>query len=542
MQLQTFLSEENKKWLLIIKFCLIAGFAIRLYHFFYNRSLWMDEVYLSSSLLKANYFDLATKPLDYQQKAPIGFLWLVRFMVETFGNTELSLRIIPLMSGIVSMFLFVPVSRYFLSKSGSVLATAILCLSPALIYHSVEIKQYSTELLATILSMYLFVKYNQTNDVKNKFIWGLLGALILWFSYSAIFILAGIGIGLTGFYLATKNLKQLSVSIIPFALWLLSFAVNYFLFTHKHAESEWIAYWFRSYHNFMPFPPASFTDIKWFFISIYRMMDYPLGLLWNLSHITSALGILIKLPFIPIALLLTGIYVFVKGSKINALVIFLPLLLTFIASGLELYPLTERFWVFISPIFILIIANGFSHITTKFRFGKLTFLFFLLVITPALLQSAVSMIKPEQFYVHKKSFQREALLFINRNYRAEDAVYVYWNDLPGYKLYKLISPLAYTAIEGKDQRKFAQNYIDYYERLNEDFAKFSAAKRVWLIYNTRFLTDIGDRIDEPIWYYKNRQSPTNHLLKEFMKKGRPVKKFVSADVTVYLFELNKSID
>lgn len=519
---------------------MVAGILIRFYHFFYNRSLWMDEVYLSSSLLKTNYLDLAMKPLYYQQKAPLGFLWLVRFMVETFGNMELCLRIIPLVSGIASMFLFVPVSRYFLSQPGAVLATGILCLSPALIYHSVEIKQYSTELLATILSLYLFIKYSRTKDVKNMFIWSISGALILWFSYSAIFILAGIAIGLSSFYLATKNIKQFSISTIPFTIWLISFAVNYLLFTHKHAESEWIAYWFRSYHNFMPFPPSSFADIKWFFINIYRMMDYPLGLLWNFNSISSVFGILVKLPFIPITLLLAGAYAFIRGSKTNALVIFVPVLLTFIASGLELYPLTERFWVFISPVFMLMIANGFSHIATKFRFGKLTVPFFLLVMTPAIIQSAASMIRPEQFYVHKKSFQREALLFVNRNYRADDAVYVYWNNLPGYKLYKLMYPLKYTAIEGQDQRKSAQNYVDYYRRLKRDFSKFSTGKRVWLIYNTRFLTDIGDRIDEPFWYYKDRKTPTDHLLEEFRKMGRPIRKFVSADVSVYLFELNKT--
>lgn len=539
MLLHTYSSEEKKKWVFILKICLIAGLLIRFYHFFYDRSLWMDEVYLSSSLLKKDYFDLAMKPLFYQQKAPIGFLWLVRFMVEAFGNTELCLRIIPLISGIVSIFLFIPVSRYFLPIPGAVLAMGILCLSPALIYHSVEIKQYSTELLATVLSLYLFIKYIQANDLKKMLIWGILGALILWFSYSAIFILAGIAIGLSTFYLLTKNIKQFSISILPFSLWLISFALNYLMFTHKHAESQWIAYWFRSYHNFMPFPPTSFADIKWFFLNIYRMMDYPLGLLWNFHNIPSLFGILVKMPFIPIALLLTGAFAFVKGNKINALVIFVPVLLTLIASGLELYPLTERFWVFISPVFILMIAKGFSHIATKFRFGKLTVLFFLLVMTPAILQSAASMMKPEQFYVHKKSFQREALQFVNRNYIADDAVYVYWNNLPGYKVYKLMYPLKYTAIEGEDQRKSAQNYADYYQRLDKDFSKFSAGKRVWLIYNTRFLTDIGDRIDEPSWYYKDRQNPTDHLLKEFMKKGRPIRKFVSADVTVYLFELNK---
>lgn len=533
---KSYTSQNTLQNVFIIIF-LTLGVGIRLFHFFYNRSLWMDEVYLSTSIVKMNLGDLIRKPLYYQQKAPIGFLISVKLITNTFGNKEIFLRLIPLVSGILSMFLFVPISKYFFKGLTSVLAICILCLSPAIIYHSVEIKQYSTELLGTVLSLFLYIKFKNKDDIKNLFIWGLCGAIILWFSYSSIFILAGIGIGLTIGHTYTSTWKALLARLIPFSIWIISFIVNYLLFTHKHAESEWIVYWFRAYNNFMPFPPKSFADLKWFALNIYRMMDYPLGLLWNFNNIKSnqLLSVILKEPFLPIILLGLGTYLSIKKRRNYSAIFIVSVFLTFLASGLELYPLTERFWVFLSPIFIIFIAEGFSFALSKLKQRNLKYLLFLILIAGPLIQSISTIIYPETFYLHKKSFERETLSYVNKNFKTGDAVYVYWNNLPGYKLYKEIYNLKYKAIEGTDKRLNSKNYTEYYKHLEPDFKKFSKNKRVWLIFNKQFVTDIGDRIDEPRWYYEKHMNPTAHLTHEFSKKFNILKKYETKDVAAYLF-------
>jgi hypothetical protein len=488
-----------------------------------------------------DYMKIITGPLDYQQKAPIAFLWIVKLMVNLFGNKEMCLRIIPSISGIASLFLFIPVSRFFLNKWTALLAIGILCFSPALIYHSVEIKQYATELLCAILSLYLFIKFNDGSRLKDMVVWGISGAVILWFSYSTIFILAGIGMGLSLFHILEKKWILFLRHLVPFSLWLVSFVTNYVLFTYKHAESEWVVYWFRFYENFMPFPPKSFSDLSWFPLNIYRMMDYPLGLLWNFNglspyHMTN---ILLKMAFLPIALLLIGSYTFFKGNRKIMIVIFLPIILTFLASGLELYPLTERFWVFIAPFFIIIIGKGLDSICLKIKSKLLAGIVFLLVITGPLVESTLFIFHPENFYVHKKSFQREVLYFISNNYKKDDAVYIYWNDLPQYRLYKNLYHFNYTAIEGRDVRITSNDFDDYYKNLSADFDQFSNKKRVWLVFNNKFLSNIGDKINEPGWYYKKELNPTDNLVKEFLKLGHLKYRHVTPDITVCLFVLNE---
>lgn len=531
-------TKSHSGYSLLIYILILLGIGLRLFHYFHNRSLWMDEVYLSSSLVRMDYLQLATQPLDYQQKAPIGFLWTVKTFLHLLGNKEMALRLFSLISGIISLFVFVPVAKYFLRPIGAVVAIGILALAPPLVYHSVEVKQYACELLATILLLYTYIKYHNERTVKKMLIWGCYGAIITWFSYSAVFILAGIAAGSGLYYLLTKRYKAFLITLIPGILWMTSFGINYLLFTHKHAESQWIAYWFRSYDNFMPLTPFSLHGIKWFFTALYQMIDYPLGLLWN-SNLTSVhwLQILLKLPFIAIGLLITGIYAFFNDKK-TLLILGLSVMCTLLASGLELYPLTERFWVFIAPVFILLIARGCTFINERFVGKKLQLLLPVIVLFIPFSNSLALVAHTDRFLGHKKSFQREALLYVDKHFQEGDIVYVYWNNLPGYKLYKNIYHLDFPAIEGKDLRQYATNYTNYFQQLQQDFTAFKGHKRVWLIYNDYFQTDIGDKIDEPAWYYTKNAKPTHHLVTFFNSIGKEINTYKTFDVHVRLFETN----
>ncbi|SMC96174.1 glycosyltransferase family 39 protein [Pedobacter africanus] len=517
-------------WKRLTTFFLITGCAIRLFHFFSDRSLWLDEVYLVSGLVHLDFKGLINGPLDYQQKAPVFFLILVKIVISLFGNKEIWLRLVPLISGLATLFLFVLVCRYFLNKPGSLVAIAVVCLSPAFIYHSVEIKQYATELFGSVLSLYLFVRYKDSLSVTRLLIWGFAAGLILWLSYSAVFILAGIAVALSIDSLLKKEWQAFFYRLIPFTIWLASFAVNYLLFTHKHADEDWVVYWFRFYQNFMPMPPQSFSDLKWFAVTFYRMLDYPLGLLWNWN-------VVLKMSIVPIALILLGSYKFIKSEMLNVLVLFCPLLFTLLASGLELYPLTERFWLFIAPVFLLIIGKGFDVVWTRIQYGFWKWIFFIVVVTGPASQAIASVLQPQNFYMHKKSYQKETLNYIDQHYQEGDAVYVYWNILPQFRLYKELHRYRFKAVEGRDFRSSSVDISSYKKHLVTDIARLRGKKRVWLILSHKFLADIGDRINEPSWYYKKEGNPTNIVVEEFLKLGRLNEKMVTTDVTVFLFTM-----
>ncbi|MGY3054672.1 uncharacterized membrane protein YuzA (DUF378 family) [Pedobacter sp. UYEF25] len=537
---KTISRSENKKAHTFLLILVFLGIFFRLYQYFYNHSLWMDETYLSISLFKKSYYELATTSLLKQQKAPLGFLWLIKLFINLFGNSEYILRLVSLISGIATLFIFIPVAKFFLNYWGVLVAVGILALAPAFVHHSVEVKQYGTELFATVLLLYFYIKYREKNTLLSRIVWALVGAITLWFSYAAIFVAAGIAVGLSLEFLIIKNWRFFYCNAAVFLVWMLSFLLNYVFIIHAHAESPWTKYWFDAYHTFMPFPPKNIADLIWFPLTIYRMFDYPLGLLWNFmpNFSNKILAVLIKMPFIPIIALLSGIYALIKGKREYLMVFSFSILFTFFASGLKFYPLVERFWVFIAPIFLIIIGSSVDFVAAQFKSKSFTLLAAMLIIFSPLVQSTIYVIHPTEFFLHKRSFHREAFNYINNHFQAGDVVYVYWNDLAALQVYEMINKYKFKAIEGTDVRNRSNNYDDYYKKLKPDFKKLEG-KRVWLMVNTYFVSDIGDLVDEPIWYYRDSETPPKHLICQFSKMGKKIAQFRSADVDVFLFDLNK---
>ena len=87
-----------------------------LYPILHNRSLWADEAVLALNIVNRSYWELL-QPLDYEQGAPVGFLLVEKLAIGVFGNNEYALRLFPLLSGIISLFLFYILAKYvFKSK------------------------------------------------------------------------------------------------------------------------------------------------------------------------------------------------------------------------------------------------------------------------------------------------------------------------------------------------------------------------------------------------------------------------------------------
>ncbi len=87
---------SNKLLMIIILF----GIILRLGQYLFNRSLWLDESYLTLNIINKSFSQLLL-PLDYDQAAPIGFLIVEKVIVGIFGNNEYALRLFPLLSGII---------------------------------------------------------------------------------------------------------------------------------------------------------------------------------------------------------------------------------------------------------------------------------------------------------------------------------------------------------------------------------------------------------------------------------------------------------
>ncbi|MFD3000920.1 hypothetical protein ACFS7Z_11145 [Pontibacter toksunensis] len=529
------------QWKTFVWILLGVGIFFRLFHFLDNRSLWGDEIFLATSIVKVNFVELANPMLAYEQKAPLGYLWVSRLMVVLFGTSEMALRLFPLICSIASLFLFLPVARYFLKPVGVLVAMGVLATAPPLIYHAVEAKQYSTELLATVIALLLYTRFQNKMDFLSLLLWGLGGAVLLWFSFSSIFILAGMAFGVSLHYVLKKEWRHLFRSILPFSIWLVSFAVSYVLFIHEHGDSEWLLHFFRIRDSFMPFPPFSIAGLQWFIKKAFSILHYPLGLSWlDLSPSTNAVvRVLARMSLLPLAVLAVGFVAFYRKDRKQFMVLVFPVLLVLIASGLELYPFMDRLVVFLAPVLVLFLAlscEKLSNVFLKIPRGSL--------ILPALLllgpiaNATHQVVDRDAFGDYKKSYQRETLSYIDDRYKEGDAVYIYWNDLVGYRYYKETQGFKFEAIEGKDYRFVAKDKADYYSKLSADFRKLSGNSRVWFIYSNRAWSNIGDFDGQPAWYYAE-DNPRETLLETFSALGKEIDSYKTAEVNVHLFEIKE---
>ena len=143
-------------WLLIA-----VGIVLRLRQYLFNRSLWIDEAAIASSIVTRSYPDLF-KTLDYGLTAPFGFLVASKFVVDIFGNNELALRFIPFISGVFVLIIFYQIGRRYLTPSATTIALGILVFSPPLIYLSSEAKQYSVDLLVATILLWLTLSISRS--------------------------------------------------------------------------------------------------------------------------------------------------------------------------------------------------------------------------------------------------------------------------------------------------------------------------------------------------------------------------------------------
>ncbi|QDA62203.1 ArnT family glycosyltransferase [Hymenobacter jejuensis] len=517
---------------------ILIGIGLRLFQFIYNRSFFIDELFLNVNIVKLDFWGLATRTFEYQQKAPLGYLWAVKLLTTVLGNSEQVLRLFSLLCGISSLFLFVPVARHFLRSWGVVIAVGVLSISYTFIYHSVEAKQYCTELTAAILALFLYTKYHDRTDLKSLLIWGVAGAILLWFSFSLIFIAAGIAGAVCLDALLRKEWRRFFMLLIPFTLWLVSFGVLYFLFVRKFHESAWLIDFFKRVDDaFMPLPPASVSDLTWLVRKPYSLLDRPLGLMLyfepNADH--SFLYYFLRMGWLYAPTIVLGAVLMLRKNRLNFSVLVLPVLLTMAASGLKVYPFHQRFLLFLGPVFLLMLAYGFERFCALFpRRYSLVALGLLLVLTPALVNSAEQVNDPHQVI---KDYNREVVLFVNQNYKPGDAVYVYWNMRQAYEFYKAANYLKFNAIEASYVKNKSRNPADYINHLKPDFKGFKGKKRLWFIYDTNNRDPIGDFIDQPAWYHDQKFVPGKSLEQEFSKMGKQKAHYQLNTFNATLFEL-----
>jgi hypothetical protein len=483
-------SSERLIWALIG-----LGILLRVAQYAANRSLWYDEALLASNIINKSWRGLF-QPLDYGQGAPLGFLTLEKLVVQGLGSSEYALRLVPLLSGILSVFIFAQVAKRSLRPGAVPIALGLFAVLDPLIYYASEVKQYSIDVAVALIVFSSAQTLHGAGKLSAPRVLALavIGALALWFSHPAVFILMGLGaVALMVLYRDRDWVGMGRFSVIALA-WVLSLALSYSISLRHLSTNRGLLETWRG--AFLPFPP-SLSSVKWLEGTFFQLFAFPVGL-----H---------AVPGIAAFACLVGIIALWTEDRVELLALTLPLCFALAASAFHLYPFTGRFLLFAVPLIVLLIAGGAERIIAASQphlpmMGIL--LLGLLFLYPV--QSAGS------YLVHARTVEeiKPAMAYLRAREERGDTVYVYREAWPTFKYYSgrygfaAGSYVGGISVSDNGWKKYAA-----------DLDRLRGKPRVWILFSHI----VGDEVDFASHYLDSR--------------GTRLDSFMSDGAGVYLYDL-----
>lgn len=331
----------KKKWCeLLLAMVLLVGLSWRLFLYFWDVSLWHDEILLATSIVERGFLDLLA-PLEHGQVAPHLFLFAVEAVTLVFGDNEWSLRLVPWLSGCLGLIWMWAYARKYLDPLVAVFACSIMAFANPLVMYTVHFKQYSGDLLASVIALHMFTMIPKSKRIG--FVSVLLILILPWFSFTSIFVIAGLAGGYGLYYLFHRDWRQVARIGLLGVCGGLSFIMYYLLLVKDMSSTESLVdFWIHFY----------------FWEPLFSWRSYTL-LNVGLSYMTTAfIGML---PLFVVGGLI-GLW---KNPKVT-----LPCVMVFgvtvIAVVLEKYPFCERLILFLFP-FVAIILGQWLTLFTRAR-------------------------------------------------------------------------------------------------------------------------------------------------------------------------------
>jgi len=440
--------------------------------------------------------------LDYSQMAPVGFLFIEKTLVLNFGDGEYVLRLFPLLAGILSLFLFYGLARRILTLRGATIALTLFAISERLLYYSSELKPYSSDVMIA-LGIYwlgLICIEKESRFVLSLFRLSIAGAILIWFSYPAVFSLAGVGIALTLYCLKTQKWQHMVWLSLPASFWLSSFALNYFTTLVKSQSPKMLNDWIRN-GDFMPMPPISIGDLMWYPIKFFEVFRGSGGLYFvGLAAICFVIG--------------CG-SIFSKKRYV-CYMLTLPILFALFASGLHKYPFQGRLLLFFVPAMMIFVGEGVDRIIilgkppNRIVWVSLCVFLFLVPVQKAVL----TLLNPARM---DREEVRPVMTYLSQHYQKGDKLYLYNGTQPAFEYYAKRVGLEDVQYQlGANSGKNWNTYVDELRGLRGN-------DRVWILFS-HVAKNSG--VDQEKFFI--------HVLDGM---GQQLDSFKRKDASVYLYEL-----
>jgi 4-amino-4-deoxy-L-arabinose transferase-like glycosyltransferase len=408
-------------------FLIVLATVVRLGVLAQQRSLWIDEARLALNVASRSYLQLFP-PLDYDQAAPLGFLWLERLVVGLFGVTEASLRMVPLLAGVATVALVLALGRRLFGERVALVSALLCALSPSLISASTEAKQYGVEALMTCLVLLAGLRWLEEPLLGRRWASLLgLGFAGIWFAPSVVFALvAGLGA-----ILMLRELDwrvRLRAGAQAVVCWGIPLAVAYVAVYGPSSSAPYLRrYWSSAFLT--PWREGVLLDTA---VAVRSVLWSPV--FRDRFSDSSALGSVALIAGISLVLALTlalGVRRLMRDTPApaRALVLLAPALMI-LASIFGIYPISGRTTLFFVPVLTILLAAGVDE-ASRLAVRRPTAASILL--TPALLLLLVTI--GEFFDSDPREDVRPLIALLQKHRQPGEAVYIFAGAIPAWAFY-----------------------------------------------------------------------------------------------------------
>ncbi|MEP7324594.1 MAG: glycosyltransferase family 39 protein [Gemmatimonadota bacterium] len=404
---------------------------LRLAQYIECRSLWIDEARLSLNVASRSWLGLLA-PLDYDQAAPVPFLWAQRLLVRIGGVNEYSLRFLSLLAGVLLPFLAWKLARRLLSERPALLVTALVAFSPMLIRYANEAKPYGIDALVSVWLSIMAVDLVQAPPPLRRWLGLTVGGLVaVAVSIPAVLVLAGIGLALL-LAPAVRETRHGLLRVVGMgAVWLAAFGGLYIAFYRAASHAGFL----QEFWEFAFLRPGAPDLAARVWGAVNGVMSGVLvGSLdadrWGPAVM---LGVAAQAAAATVLWIAGTVAIARRQGWWLAALFAGPVLAAAAASAVGAYPITVRLMLFAVPGVLLLLVVGVSATGDWFS-GRARMVvaagLALCFLGPALGRALLTSISPI-----RQQDTRPVIAEFERLHKGSDPVYVYAAAVPAWTFY-----------------------------------------------------------------------------------------------------------
>ena len=383
---------------------LFSGIILRFFIQFVFPVFNGDEIALGNNIKHSNFIELL-HPLKYAQSSPPLYLLLQKLIITISPlHFWINIKILSFISsvlGILFFYIFIKKNNF---KLIFLLPYIILLFNPFNISNSLTLKQYTIDLTGVIIMLVYF----KSNWFK-KYNWLI---FMIWCLMSNIGLFACAGYIIFRFINSKINLNEMAnffkINLLTF--FAPTLYIIYFIWFMKQEGAKELKEFMLVFWN-DSFIPLNSNIFKYTLYTIHGLWIF----MFNAFEIWGGFLMILMIPF----------FIYIKRKAVvfkdEIVLLTIVLLIHLVFNIFHLYPFSERLYLYLSPLFVLILGASLK-IMSDFKMIKTYFskVYFLITITTVFLYFLYNPCNDNDVYGLYEKFQK---LDTKTIYATEKSIY-----------------------------------------------------------------------------------------------------------------------